>query len=392
MNILNRISTENTAQKIAEELTKDTADTNGYDLGFLFISSALNQDAIQELTQKIRQITKVKYLLACSCWGIIGPYREIEQQAAASIILIQLPGVKVNPFYFDQDRLTQLNKSEDWYDFLDVYPNEKPVFFVLPDPFLVDINQFLDGINKAYLQCPVLGGLASGGAQSKENTLILNEKTYDEGLIGVYLTGNIQVDSIVSQGCRPLGKSYIVTKADRNIIYELAGRPLYEVLLETIEKSSAEDQKLAQEAILVGIAMNEYKHELKRGDFLIRMLIGIDEKSGAAAISDYIHVGQTIQFHVRDSVSSTEDLNELLLQHTAKTGANAHAQAALIFSCNGRGKNLFKEKDHDITIIKKHVGAIPMAGFFCAGEIGPVGGRNFIHGFTSSIALFYSKT
>ena len=140
----------------------------------------------------------------------------------------------------------------------------------------------------------------------------------------------------------------------------------------------------------MGIAMNEYKHEMKRGDFLIRMLVGIDEKSGAGAIADYIRPGQTIQFHVRDAVSATEDLNELLrFQHNKNPQMNP--SGALIFSCNGRGQNLFKEKNHDIGIIQGQIGGVPGAGFFCAGEIGPVAGKNFIHGFTSSIALFYPE-
>lgn len=388
MRIDSRFSTEHQQERILTDLTAHI--TTGYDLAFFFVSG-FSQEFTKEITQKLRRTLSIKYLLACTASGVISSEFELEQQKACSVILIQASGVNIHPFYMNQHQMQDLKAPSNWYEFLNIYPTEKPVFFVLPDPFQLDINDFLNGMNQAFPHCPILGGLASAGAQSNQNTLILNDQAYDEGLIGVYLTGNIEVDTIVSQGCRPIGENYIVTKSQANIIYELAGKSLYDVLIETLEKATSRDRQLAQEAIFVGIAMDEYKHEFKRGDFLIRMLMGIDETSGAGAIADYIKVGQTVQFHVRDSVSSTEDLNELLSQQSVKPMRPTPAQGALVFSCNGRGSNLFNEKDHDIGIIKKHLGPMPMAGFFCAGELGPVGGRNFIHGFTSSIALFYPK-
>ncbi len=386
MKITSRISTQTNLLGIIQDLTHGIEET--YDLGFLFISFFDKSSTIQ-LTSKLKTILKTKYLLGCSCCGIIGTNSEIEREPACSLILVKLEDIKIQPFYLDQGRLDALATPEAWYDFLNVYPNDKPNFFILPDPFLIDMNQLLGSLNKAFPNCPAIGGLASGASQSKENILILNDQYYDEGIVGLCLIGHIRIETIVSQGCRPIGETYIVTKAEGNIIYELAGRPLYQVLENVLRNASQRDRLLAQETIFVGIAMNEYKDQYKRGDFLIRMLMGLDVESGAGAIADFIKTGQTIQFHVRDAISSAEDLNELLKSQRNKA-PQMMPQGAIVFSCNGRGENLFRSKNHDIKIIHNYVGQIPVAGFFCAGEIGPVGGKNFIHGFTSSIALFYS--
>ncbi len=162
-----------------------------------------------------------------------------------------------------------------------------------------------------------------------------------------------------------------------------------DVLQDVLHMTPARDKLLAQESLFVGIAMNEYRHEFKRGDFLIRGLVGIDRNLKAGAIADYIRPGQTIQFHVRDSQAATEDLQELL--SLKRNQFKERPKGALVFSCNGRGQNLFKEKNHDIRLIQQYLGPVPAAGFFCAGEIGPVCQTNFLHGFTNSIALFYSK-
>jgi small ligand-binding sensory domain FIST len=255
---------------------------------------------------------------------------------------------------------------------------------------MFNMNLFLELIKEAYPQAPIIGGLASAATQPNKNTLILDDESCTEGLIGIVLNGNIRVDTVVSQGCRPIGETYIITKAENNIIYELAGKNFTQILQETLEKAPEQDRLLAQEAIFLGIAINEYIHEYKRGDFLIRGLMGIDQKTGAGIIGDYIQAGQTIQFHVRDAQSATEDLNELLTRQQ-KNEKSQKPKGALVFSCNGRGEYLFQQKNHDINIIQKHIGPVPAAGFFCAGEIGPIGGNNFLHGFTDSIGLFYPK-
>lgn len=387
MEFSNRLTTATDNAQITADLTK--GQTGQFDLGFLFTTS-FSKTSTEEIIALVRKNLKIRNLIGCTCAGIIGSESEIEKKPAVSLILAKLPEVKIIPFHINQVQLEGMNSSEEWYNFFEVYPNEKPTFLTLPDPFLLDMNSFLEKLNKFYPQCPVIGGLASGAFGPQENTLVLNDQQYEDGLVGVVLTGNIRIETVVSQGCRPIGETYIVTKANGNIIYELAGRPLFDVLQEVLFKVPARDKMLAQEAIFVGIAMNEYQHQFKRGDFLIRGLVGLDKKSGAGAVADYIKAGQTVQFHLRDAETAREDLNELLnAQQLQKS--QEKPKGALVFSCNGRGEHLFRQQNHDIQIIQKHIGPIPAAGFFCAGEIGPVCQNNFLHGFTSSIAMFYPE-
>lgn len=179
-----------------------------------------------------------------------------------------------------------------------------------------------------------------------------------------------------------------MTCGKRISINDADGRPFYKVLEEVLKAGTDYDRHLAHEAIFVGIAMNEYKDQFKRGDFLIRGVLGVEPQSGAGVVGDHMHIGQTVQFHLRDARTANEDLHELLRQYKIKKHT-VSAHGAFVFSCNGRGINLFKERDHDIKIIQHHLGPVPAAGFFCAGEIGPVGSINFLHGFTNSMALFY---
>lgn len=375
----------------AENIETDLVTDNGqaFDMAVLFITPKSRQE-LRSVITKIRRKIQVKNFLACTCAGIIGSNEEIEDFSGASLLCAQMPGVEISPFFIDQKQLSGFEKEEDWYDFLNVYPNENPVFLIFPDPFQLDLEKLITGMNNAFPKCSVIGGLASGSSSPNGNLLTLNDQEYSEGAMGLVLKGDVQVDTIVSQGCRPIGKSYIVTKAEHNVIYELGGKKFIDVIQETFKDAPDEDRQLAQQALFVGIVMDEYKHEFKRGDFLIRACLGIDPESGAGVIADRIEAGQTVQIHLRDAKAATEDLNSMLKAY--KNQQSRSPQGAFVFSCNGRGQHLFEEPDHDIKIIQSHIGPVPAAGFFCAGEIGPVGGKNFLHGFTDSIALFHSTT
>ncbi|MDE1920316.1 MAG: FIST C-terminal domain-containing protein [Candidatus Omnitrophica bacterium] len=386
MEFINRITEAGDLSQITDDLLKDVR--GDFDLGVLYICPWPPYDPVQ-VFQALKQKVNVRHLICCSCAGVIGAGREIEGRPSASLMLMRLPQVKVSPFALTQPVLESLKEKEDWWRLLEVYPNEKPAFLAFADPFAFDGNTFLSGLNQAYPGSPVIGGLASAASSPGENTLAMDGEVMREGLIGVAMTGNLAVETVVSQGCRPIGETYIVTKAQRNIIFELAGRPFLKCLEEVLGRGTDYDRHLAHEAIFIGIAMNEYKEKFQRGNFLIRGVMGLDPKSGAGAVGDFIRVGQTVQFHLRDARTADEDLHELLKQQTALKRTGLHG--AFVFSCNGRGMNLFKEHDHDIRIIQEHLGPVAAAGFFCAGEIGPVGGINFLHGFTNSMALFYPQ-
>lgn len=386
MEFLSRLTEALDQEQILKDLTEGVK--GQFDLGILFITPWKPYDPV-ELYNNIAKHVGVRHFLCCTCAGIIGSEREIEGRPAASLLLAKLPNVTVNPFYINQVQLEGLQAPEALYNFFEIYPNESPCFLVLPDPFAIDTNRFLKVLNQAYKGASIVGGLASAASGPQENVLILDGQMYQEGLMGVVLSGSVKIETVVSQGCRPFGDTFIVTKAKDNIIHELAGQPFYKILESVLKAGTDYDRHLAREAIFVGIAMNEYQQQFKRGDFLIRPVMAIDPTNGAGAIGDYISVGQTVQFHLRDSKTASEDLHELLKSQRSKTDTSP--QGALVFSCNGRGLGLFKEHNHDIRIIQQHLGPVPAAGFFCAGEIGPVAGINFLHGFTNSMALFYAK-
>jgi small ligand-binding sensory domain FIST len=226
----------------------------------------------------------------------------------------------------------------------------------------------------------IIGGLASAAASPGGNRLVLDDRVVEEGAVGVFVDGGIEVRTLVSQGCRPIGRPYVVTRAEQNLIEELAGKPAIERLQELAADATEEERELLRRGLHMGLVVDEHKAEFGRGDFLVRNLLGADEGSGALAVGEQVAVGQTVQFHVRDAAAADEDLREML--------SGVDADAALLFTCNGRGRHLFTVPDHDAGMVEKLLGPIPLAGAFCAGEIGPVGGRNFLHGFTASLALF----
>ena len=211
--------------------------------------------------------------------------------------------------------------------------------------------------------------------------MFLDDRVIDTGAVGVRVDG-IRIRALVSQGCRPIGSIYTVTVAEGNVIRELAGRPPLQRLQEVVEALPPEDRELVNRGLHVGRVIDEYKTELGRGDFLIRGVTGVDPQTGALAVGDRIEVGETIQFHVRDAATADEDLRNLLEQEAEP------ADGALLFTCNGRGSRLFPVPDHDASLVSNKLGGLPLAGFNCAGEIGPIGGKNFLHGFTASVALF----
>jgi small ligand-binding sensory domain FIST len=254
-------------------------------------------------------------------------------------------------------------------------------YLLIGDPFSFPTDLLLRHVNDRVPETVVMGGMASGGTEPGDTRLFLDDHVVDAGAVGVRMPG-IGIRALVSQGCRPIGNAYTVTSADRNVIHQLGGLPPLQRLQELVEALSPEDRELLGQGLHVGRVIDEYKAEPERGDFLIRGVVGVDPQTGALAVGDGIEVGETIRFHVRDAATADEDLRTLLERETQP------ADGALLFTCNGRGSRLFSVPDHDASLVSQKLGGLPLAGFNCAGEIGPVGGKNFLHGFTASIALF----
>ena len=231
---------------------------------------------------------------------------------------------------------------------------------------------------------PLIGGMASAARGPNENVLFKNDRIFNDGLVGVTLSGKLTVQTLVSQGCSPVGRPLVITKGHDNIIEHLGGKPSLAALSEIVAELNPEQQNLInQRGLMIGRAISEYTDRFSRGDFLVRQISGADRESGAIGVGDFVRVGQTIQFHVHDAKSAHEDL-ELLLESAKSTPSPV---AALLFDCNGRGQRLFIQPNHDVSVASAAMPTTPIAGFFAAGELGPVGGKNFIHGHTASFAL-----
>jgi small ligand-binding sensory domain FIST len=223
--------------------------------------------------------------------------------------------------------------------------------------------------------------------QRGDSLLALGRKTFRRGAVGLLLCGNAKLQTVVSQGCRPIGEPFVITKIEDNLVIELGGRPALERLNKIYFELTTQEQKLAKRGLHVGRVVNEYREKFQDGDFLIRNITNVIPGLGGFSVSDSLRVGQTIQFHLRDSEIADGELKQLLQQQHAD--AAQRLVGGLVFSCNGRGTRLFKQPHHDAAAIQQALGPLPLAGFFAAGEIGPIGGQNFMHGFTASIALFH---
>lgn len=261
-------------------------------------------------------------------------------------------------------------------------PGRGDALLLLADPFSFPVPAVVDQLADQRPDVLVAGGMASAARGPGGNRLVVDDRVVDHGAVVVRLDATVPVRTVVSQGCRPIGEPMIATRAERNVVHELAGRPSLERLLELVEALDPDDRELARQGLHVGQVIDERKETFDRGDFLVRNVLGADRSNGAVAVGGEVEVGSTLQFHVRDAASADEDLRALLAE------AAGDPAASLLFTCNGRGEALFGEPDHDARTVSEATGGAPLAGMFCAGELGPVGGRTFVHGFTASVVLF----
>ena len=354
------------------------------DLAVAFVSEPYRSLEAAELAGLLSKELPGAVLLGCNAAGVIGPGREIEHAPAVSLLGMNLPGVRLQPFTFSPGDLATLSTGDQLLRALDLYPTERPNFLCLADPLTCDVDRLLKVFNEGYPGRPLVGGLSSGAAAGGAGWIFSEGEILSEGAAGVCLWGDLEVDTVVSQGCRPVGACFLVTKSDRHVLRQLGGRPAFEVLRELVESLSPDDRRLAKHSLMAGIAMEEKRGGLQPGNFFIRNLIGVDPADGAVMVGASVRPGQTLQFHLRDARAAAEDLEAMLGKVPAE---GASPRAGLLFSCLGRGKGLFGAADHDIKMIESRLGPMAVAGFFANGELGPVGGRNYVHGYTSSLAL-----
>ena len=293
-------------------------------------------------------------------------------------------------YYFTQAQIEEANGGSYWPAETGVAPERTNGWLTFVDPFHLDAESWLRGWNEAYAPAPVFGGLASGVFTEQSTQIYLNGDVYDEGGVAISVGGDVKLTGVISQGCTPIGETWTLTRVEQNLIHRIANRPAYEVLAETVGALSPEDQRKVRGNLFIGLVVNEYLEDFHRGDFLVRNLIGGDPNSGVLAVGAMPRAGQTMQFQRRDSHAASEDLKELLVRARAGIGA-AQIYGGCLCCCNGRGKHMFGRSGHDAQMVQQQLGGIGLAGFFCNGEIGPIGERNFLHGYTASLALFVGK-
>jgi len=352
------------------------------DIAFVFVNSALSPRA-ETLAANLKRAIGARVLIGCTGEGVIGPLHEIEDQPALAVVAAQMPGVEIDAFSIPKRDLMKI--ALDPRSLFSYYEPPFPTRFavVLADPFSTPMDGVLKAFNQECDGIPIIGGMASGARQPGETALFLNESVIREGLVGVSFAGDVAVDVIVSQGCRPVGPVFEVTDATYNVIDSLDGQSPMARIQALVDDLDEEDRDLLQNGLFIGRAIDSKKESLGRGDFLVRGVMGVDGNSGSIAIGDTIVAGERVQFHLRDARTAREDL-EMMLSPQSLFGAPS---GALLFSCNGRGTRLYDEPDGDISAITSCFRGLDVAGFFCAGEIGPIGGRNFLHGHTASLAL-----
>jgi small ligand-binding sensory domain FIST len=338
------------------------------------------------LLSEIHERLEPTALIGCGAGGTVAEGSELEETPAVVVWAASMPGAELETMHVTAERDTEgfrlLGLPESLAGDGEA-PDDESVI-ALCDPFSFPAEELLSSLERSRPNMPILGGLASaafaGGA-----VLLRDGEVHTDGAVAVRLRG-VQVLPCVSQGAGPVGPEMTITRAEGNVIGELAGKPAMERLGEVIAALPERERELASSGVLIGLVIDENRPEYERGDFLVRPIIGADRESGAIAIGERVRVGQTVRLQVRDAASADEDLRQALRAQAQALGSDG-AAGALLFTCNGRGSHMFDLPDHDASALEDTLGA-PTAGFFCAGEIGPVGGRNFLHGFTATMAVF----
>lgn len=396
--------------RAAEMVTNHCGNTLGTraDVAFVFFSPHHTEFA-SVIAETVLKRLEPKVLIGVSAGTVVADTTELEGSAGVSLLCAKLPGAEARSF-----NVLDFPIPEDTPESLAAlgqaagYGPDQRCTILLADPFSTPLVRLLPALNAARPEgchAGIFGGLASAATQPNGNVFLLNDRVLTSGGVGVTLSGDFRVDSLVSQGCRPFGPNLVVTKAQRNIIFELGGRPALEAVSEAVSELSDAEREGLKGGLFIGRVISEYKERFGRNDFLIRNVMGVDHNRGALAVGELMHVGQTIRLHMRDAVTAHEDLALLLdAQRLYET-----PKGVLLFSCSGRGRRMFTQPNHDAGLVSRAFlpsppgeslakpGAeidplagpiVPLAGFFASAEIGPIGGRSYVHGQTACAAIF----
>jgi small ligand-binding sensory domain FIST len=370
---------EHAARQSVEPLAGRTPD-----LVCVFVS-AEDPGACAAAAARAAEVAGAQASIGCTAGGVIGAAHAVEGASAVSVWAAVLPNVHVRTFHLEVMRadagLAVVGLPER--------SNDDSVAVLLADPWSFPADGFVERSNDAISGLPIVGGLASGPRGAGSTRMLIDGRVVERGAVGVVLGGPVAARALVSQGCRPIGPPMTVTAAEGNVLLQLAGERALDKLESVLKLLDPRDQALASQGLHIGIAADEYVDEHDRGDFLIRGVLGGERSTGGIVIGDVVDVGRTVCFQVRDAESADEDLQQLLERFRDRSGFDS-VEGALLFSCNGRGAGLFGSAEHDVLAVRQGLATAGVAGFFAAGEIGPVGGRNHLHGFTASVLAFGS--
>jgi small ligand-binding sensory domain FIST len=390
-----KVSLEAAVKEVCRKVNDELAGRSP-DFGVIFIANSFASEYSRLMPLLTEQI-EIKHLIGCSGGGIVGDGQELEDMPALSLMVGHIPNAGIKTFHIIDEQLPDLDSSPDrWQDLIGVSAYEEEAnFVILADPFSFAVSDFLRGLDFAYPHAVKVGGMASSNGVGT-NALFCSvvegqHNIYRSGAVGAAIWGDIVIDAVVAQGCRPIGKPLQISECDRNIILSLEDQSPLVALQNIVNDLSQSDRDLAQHSLFVGVVMNEFKPILEQGDFLIRNIIGVDPRSGAIAVADRMRPGQRIQLHLRDRQASAEDLEGALIRYQREHEVD-QACAGLMFACMGRGEGLYGKTGFDSQLFRSYLGDVPLSGFFCGGEIGPVSGSTFVHGYTSSFGIFRSRS
>jgi small ligand-binding sensory domain FIST len=325
----------------------------------------------------------IPLMIGCTGSGLIGTEAEAEMAQGFSLLLLHLPETKLTAFSLDEETAPDWDDAPAWREAVGVPSAD--AWILLADPTTVPIEPWLAAWSEAYPNVPCVGGLGSGGRDGSDIFVFRDRQIVEGGGVALGLQGGVTIHTLVSQGCRPIGEALPVTSVEQNIIHSLGARPAYKILDDAFQGLSDREKEAAKGNLFAGLAVREDLDEFHRGDFLIRNILGADENTGSVAVGAFPRMGQTVQWQLRDRQAADEDLHRVALRLASR---RIKPFASLLFSCGGRGRHLFGSPNHDAAVLSEHFGPHPSNGFFCNGEIGPVGGKNFVHGYTASAALF----
>ncbi len=386
------------ALREACETLKEGLGGRSPDLLVLFVSPH-HAAEYDELASRVGSMTGARVLVGCAGESVIGGSRELERTPAISLWAVVCEDLDLHPFRLmahPAEGGAPGNEDSIAYpghlDFSNLPHRPGDSLLLFADPYSFPVSDYLEKLHREAPGLPVTGGLASAARQPGESALFLGGERRNQGAVGVYMRGGIELTNVISQAYRPIGRPWVITSASGTLVKKLGGKTAHSVLLNTLNSLPAEVRASLRMAPMLGVAWDPMRSEFDASDFLAHPIRGIAPQEEALVLTSQVRVGQTVQFMIRDPRSAGDDLSQRLQRYGESPPAHPSQAGALVFTCNGRGSRMFDEPDHDSSRVQAHLGeGVPMAGFFAGGEIGVLGDRSQLQGFTASTAVYRAR-